>query len=46
MAYNVYLNTPDVEIAKKIGKAVRFSNGGLRYVKGMGVASAGWRKSR
>jgi glutamate formiminotransferase len=41
VAYNVYLNTPDVEIAKKIGKAVRFSNGGLRYVKGMGVGVRG-----
>ncbi len=41
VAYNVYLNTPDVEIAKKIGKAVRFSNGGLRYVKGMGVKVRG-----
>jgi formiminotetrahydrofolate cyclodeaminase len=30
-----------VEIAKKIGKAVRFSNGGLRYVKGMGVGVRG-----
>jgi len=41
VAYNVYLNTPDVEIAKKVGKAVRFSNGGLRYVKGMGVGVRG-----
>ena len=41
VAYNVFLNTPDVEIAKKIGKAVRFSNGGLRYVKGMGVPCRG-----
>ncbi len=41
VAYNVYLNTPDVDIAKKIGKAVRFSNGGLRYVKGMGVPVRG-----
>ena len=41
VAYNVYLNTPDVEIAKKIGKAIRFSNGGLRYVKGMGVSVRG-----
>ena len=41
VAYNVYLNTTDVEIAKKIGQAVRFSNGGLRYVKGMGVAVRG-----
>ena len=41
VAYNVYLNTPDVEIAKKVAKAVRFSNGGLRYVKGMGVGVRG-----
>ncbi len=37
IAYNVYLNTDDVSIAKKIAKIVRFSNGGLRYVKAMGV---------
>src|SRR5258706_4237956 len=36
IAYNVFLNTPDVEIAKKIAKAVRFSSGGMRYVKGAG----------
>src|SRR5437588_2999583 len=41
IAFNVYLNTSDVEIAKKIGKAVRFSSGGLRYVKGMGVLVRG-----
>ena len=41
VAYNVYLNTPDVEIAKKVAKAIRFSNGGLRYVKGMGVPVRG-----
>ncbi|MBV9146347.1 MAG: glutamate formimidoyltransferase, partial [Acidobacteria bacterium] len=41
IAYNVYLNTSDVEIAKKVGKAVRFSSGGLRYVKGMGVLVRG-----
>src|SRR5438270_1974928 len=41
IAYNVYLNTSDVEIAKKIGKAVRFSSGGLRHVKGMGVLVRG-----
>src|SRR5438105_9527238 len=32
IAYNVFLNTPDVEIAKKIAKAVRYSSGGLRFV--------------
>jgi glutamate formiminotransferase len=37
IAYNINLNTPDVEIAKKIAKAVRFSDGGLRNVKAMGV---------
>jgi glutamate formiminotransferase / formiminotetrahydrofolate cyclodeaminase len=37
IAYNINLNTPDIEIAKKIGKNIRFSNGGLRYVKAMGV---------
>src|SRR5437868_6777046 len=41
IAYNVYLNTSDVEIAKKVAKAVRFSSGGLRYVKGMGVLVRG-----
>ena len=37
IAYNVYLTTDDVEIAKKIGKTIRHSSGGLRYVKGMGL---------
>jgi glutamate formiminotransferase len=38
IAYNVNLNTPDVEIANQIAKAIRFSSGGLRHVKSMGVA--------
>jgi formiminotetrahydrofolate cyclodeaminase len=33
----VNLNTSDVSIANKIAKAIRFSSGGLRYVKSMGV---------
>jgi glutamate formiminotransferase len=37
IAYNVNLDTPDVRIANKIAKAIRFSSGGLRYVKSMGV---------
>jgi glutamate formiminotransferase / formiminotetrahydrofolate cyclodeaminase len=41
VAYNVYLNTTNVDVAKKIGKAVRFSNGGLRFVKGMGIPVRG-----
>jgi glutamate formiminotransferase len=41
IAYNVYLNSGDVEIAKKVAKAVRVSSGGLRYVKGMGLLVRG-----
>jgi glutamate formiminotransferase len=37
IAYNINLNTSDLDIAKKISKNIRFSNGGLRYVKAMGV---------
>jgi glutamate formiminotransferase/formiminotetrahydrofolate cyclodeaminase len=37
IAYNINLNTSDVAIANKIAKAIRFSSGGLRYVKSMGV---------
>lgn len=36
IAYNVNLTTPDVEIAKKIAKALRFRDGGLRYCKALG----------
>src|SRR5215467_204280 len=41
VAYNVFLNTKDVDIAKKIAKAVRYSTGGLRYVKGAGFEVRG-----
>src|SRR6185369_3419545 len=41
IAYNVFLNTTDVDIAKKIAKAVRFSNGGMRFVKGAGFPVRG-----
>jgi glutamate formiminotransferase/formiminotetrahydrofolate cyclodeaminase len=41
IAYNVFLNTPEVEIAKKVAKAVRFSNGGMRFVKGAGFLVRG-----
>ncbi len=37
IAYNVYLGTSDLEIARQIARAVRHSSGGLRYVKAMGV---------
>jgi len=41
VAYNIFLNTADVSIAKKIAKAVRFSSGGLRFVKGAGFLVRG-----
>ena len=41
IAYNVYLTTEDVEIAKKIARAVRHSSGGLRYVKALGLLVEG-----
>jgi glutamate formiminotransferase/formiminotetrahydrofolate cyclodeaminase len=41
IAYNIFLNTADVAIAKKIAMAVRFSSGGLRYVKGAGFLVRG-----
>ena len=41
IAYNVFLNTSDVDIAKRIAKAVRFSSGGLRFVKGAGFLVRG-----
>jgi len=37
IAFNVFLTTDDVAIAKKIAKAVRASDGGLRYVKALGL---------
>ncbi len=40
VAYNVNLGTRDVQIAKAIAKAVRFSSGGLRYVKALGIELA------
>ncbi len=41
IAYNVYLTSADVSIAKKIAKAVRASSGGFRYVKGLGMLVEG-----
>ncbi len=36
VAYNVYLRTTDLKAAQAIAKAVRYSGGGLRYVKALG----------
>jgi len=37
IAYNVYLNTDDLQVAQGIARAVRHSSGGLRYVKALGL---------
>jgi glutamate formiminotransferase/formiminotetrahydrofolate cyclodeaminase len=37
IAYNAYLTTDNVDIAKKIAKVIRHSSGGLRFVKGLGL---------
>jgi glutamate formiminotransferase/formiminotetrahydrofolate cyclodeaminase len=36
VAFNVYLGTRDISIARKIAKSIRFSSGGYRYVKALG----------
>jgi len=38
VAYNINLATTDLGAAKEIAKAVRYSSGGLRYVKALGFA--------
>jgi glutamate formiminotransferase len=37
IAYNIYLGTSDLSVAKAIAKTVRQSSGGLRYVKALGL---------
>ncbi|MGQ9700061.1 MAG: glutamate formimidoyltransferase [Candidatus Bipolaricaulaceae bacterium] len=37
IAFNVNLGTSDLRVAKEIAQAVRFSSGGLRYVKALGM---------
>jgi glutamate formiminotransferase / formiminotetrahydrofolate cyclodeaminase len=37
IAYNINLDTSDVAIAKRIAQGIRYSSGGFRYVKAMGV---------
>jgi glutamate formiminotransferase/formiminotetrahydrofolate cyclodeaminase len=41
IAYNLYLNTPDVEVARRVAKAVRFSSGGLRFLQAKGFLVGG-----
>src|SRR5712691_5474751 len=40
IAYNINLNTDRLDVAKKIAAAIRFSSGGFRFVKAMGVTLA------
>jgi glutamate formiminotransferase/formiminotetrahydrofolate cyclodeaminase len=35
IAFNVYLTTDDIAIARKIARSIRHSSGGLRYVKAL-----------
>jgi glutamate formiminotransferase/formiminotetrahydrofolate cyclodeaminase len=41
IAFNVYLGTGDVEIARKIARAIRQSSGGFRYLKALGMLVEG-----
>lgn len=41
IAFNINLFTTDLSIAKRIGEAIRFKNGGYRFVQAMGVALEG-----
>lgn len=41
IAYNIYLTTDDVSVAKKIAKVIRHSSGGLRFVKALGLLVEG-----
>jgi glutamate formiminotransferase/formiminotetrahydrofolate cyclodeaminase len=36
IAYNLYLNADNADVAERIAKAVRFSSGGLRFVQARG----------
>jgi len=41
IAFNVNLATDDLAVATRIAQVIRFSGGGLRYVRAMGVALEG-----
>src|SRR5450432_4035102 len=40
IAYNINLGTSDIGIARRMAKTIRFSSGGFRHVKSMGVMLA------
>jgi len=37
IAFNVYLGTSDVQVARRIAENLRFSSGGFRFVKALGL---------
>lgn len=37
ICFNINLDTPNVDIARKIGRQIRHINGGFRYVRAMGI---------
>ncbi len=41
IAYNIFLQTNDVSIARHVARAIRHSNGGLRYCKALGLLVGG-----
>lgn len=41
IAFNAYLTTGEVEIARRIARAIRHSSGGLRYLKALGLLVEG-----
>ncbi len=41
IAYNLYLDTQSLDVARRIARAVRHTSGGLRYVKAIGLLVGG-----
>lgn len=41
IAYNIFLQTNDVNIARHVARAIRHSSGGLRYCKALGLLVGG-----
>lgn len=41
IAFNVYLSTSEVEVARRIAKAIRYSSGGMHFVKALGLLVEG-----
>lgn len=41
IAYNIYLNTADIEVARRVARAIRFSDGGLQHCKALGLLVGG-----